>query len=118
MQGARRWLSGRWARRVSGRRALGRVTRRRAAGGRTRGARGARGMSGRRAGARAATRPGAAATLRQCAQCARPCTAWAWPGVLAGPVGGSCSQFGFLTWAFDSVVFLSRRLDSVHEHCS
>ena len=38
--------------------------------------------------------------------------------MLAGPVGGSCSQFGFLTWAFDSVVFLSRRLDSVHEHCS
>ena len=21
--------------------------------------------------------------------------AWAWPGALAGPVGGSCSQFGF-----------------------
>ena len=39
---------------MSGRRALGRVTRRRAAGGRTRGA---RGRGGRRAGARAATRP-------------------------------------------------------------
>ena len=21
--------------------------------------------------------------------------AWAWPGALAGPIGGSCSQFGF-----------------------
>ena len=40
------------------------------------------------------------------------------PGALAGPVRGSCSQFGFLTWAFDSIVFLSCRLDSVHEHCS
>ena len=29
------------------------------------------------------------------ALCARPCTAWAWPGALAGLVGGSCSLFGF-----------------------
>ena len=35
-----------------------------------------------------------------------------------------CANWGlmqlvwFLTWVFDSVVFLSHRLDSVHEHCS
>ena len=103
--GAQAWAlgagrAGRWGRRargrwVSGRRALGRVTPRRAVGGRTRGA---RGMSGRRASGDTAMlacdTATAAATRRQCAQCARPCTAWAWPG--AGPVGGSCSQFGFL----------------------
>ena len=107
--GAGRAGAGRW---VSGRRALGRVTRRRAAGGRTRGA---RGMSGRRAGARAATRS------RGCCDTAPVRAAMhglGAPGALARPIGGSCSQFGFLTWAFDSVVFLSRRLDSVHEHCS
>ena len=52
---------------MSWRRALGRVTRRRAAGGRTHGECGARGMSGRRAGAREATRQCWPATrLRGC----------------------------------------------------
>ena len=110
--------AGAWALGAQGERALGRVTRRRAAGGRTRGARGrgARGPRHKRqararerrhghAGLRhgrgaVATRPRGccdtatvAATRRQCA---RPCTAWAWSGVLAGLVRGSCSQFGFL----------------------
>ena len=105
--GAERW--------VSGRRALGRVTRRRAAGGRTRGA---RGMSGRRAGARVATR------LRGCCNTAPVravraamhglgvawCAGWASWGLMQ-PVW-------FFTWVFNSGVFLSHRMDSVHEHCS
>ena len=52
--GAGRAGAGRW---VSGRRALGCVTRRRAAGARQGRAEGAHSMSGRQAGARAATRP-------------------------------------------------------------
>ena len=67
----------------------------------------------------AAIRPGSPATIRRWAGHDKDARAHLGaPGALAGPVGGSCSQFGFLTWAFDSVVFLSRRLDSVHEHCS
>ena len=43
--------------------------------------------------------------------CARAwCAGWASWGLMQ-PVW-------FLTWVFDSVVFLSHRLDSVHEHCS
>ena len=38
------------------------------------------------------------------------CTGWASLGLMQ-PVW-------VLTWVFDSVVFLSHRLDSVHEHCS
>ena len=104
-----RRASGRW---VSGHRVLGRVTRRRSAGGRTRGARG-RGAGGARHERQArGRRHGAVRAMRATMH------GLGAPGALAGPVGGSCSQFGFLTWAFDSVVFLSRRLDSVHEHCS
>ena len=67
----------------------------------------------------AAIRPGSPATIRRWAGHDMDARArLGAPGVLAGPVGGSCNQFGFLTWAFNSVVFLSRRLDSVHEHCS
>ena len=103
--GAGRRASGSWA---LGERAQGagachaqaRCRRTDARQGRAAGAHGASGMSGRRAGARTASAQarerlhdrGAAATRRQCV---RPCTAWAWPGALAGPIGGSCSQFGF-----------------------
>ena len=38
------------------------------------------------------------------------CTGWASLGLMQ-PVW-------VLTWVFDSIVFLSHRLDSVHEHCS
>ena len=57
----------------------------------------------------------AAATRRQCA---RPCTAWAWSGALAGPVGGSCSQFGFLPGFLTRVCFRvtvwTRFMNTVH----
>ena len=110
--GAGRAGAGHW---VSGRRALGRVTRRRAASGRTRWA---PGMSGRHAGARAATQP------RGCCDTAPVravraamhglgvawCAGWASWGLMQ-PVW-------LLTWVFDSGVFLSHRMDSVHEHCS
>ena len=79
---------------------------------------GARSMSGRRAGVRAATRP------RGCCDTAPVrtvraamhglgvawCAGWASWGLMQ-PVW-------FLTWVFDSGVFLSHRMDSVHEHCS
>ena len=123
-QGRAAGARGRGARQGRAAGARGRGARQgRAAGERGRGARqgraaGARGMSGRRAGTRAATRPRGCydtASMRAVRAAMHGLGA---PGVLAGPVGGSCSQFGFLTWAFDSVVFLSRRLDLVPEHCS
>ena len=43
-----------------------------------------------------------------------PGRAW----VPAGPVLVLVHLAWFLTWFFDSVVFLSHRLDPVHEHCS
>ena len=114
--GAGRRASGRW---VSGRRALVRVTCRRAAGGQKRGACGRGARHERQArGLRAATRPRGCCDTAPVRAVHAAMHGLGTPGALAGPVGGSCSQFGFLTWAFDSVVFLSRRLDSVHEHCS
>ena len=63
------------------------------------GARAAGAQGGGRAGhARQGARQGrcwARRARRAQALCARPCTAWAWPGALAGLVGGSCSLFGF-----------------------
>ena len=89
---------------------------RRAAGkARTRGgarqARHGRGMSARQAGAGRARRTAWARGARGLGVPGRAwCTCWAslW---LMQPVW-------VLTWVFDSVVFLSHRLDSVHEHCS
>ena len=86
--------------------------------GRAAGASRARGMSGRRAGARATTRPRGCcdtAPVRAVRAAMRGlgvawCTGWASWGLMQ-PVW-------FLTWVFDSGVFLSHRMDSVHEHCS
>ena len=108
-------MSGRWA---PGERAQGAGAFHAQADERAGRAAGARGMSGRRAGARAATRPRGCCDTASMRAVRAAMHGLGAPGVLAGPVGGSCSQFGFLTWAFDSVVFLSRRLDSVPEHCS
>ena len=66
----------------------------------------------------AAIRPGTPATIWRWAghdtDARAPGRAWC-----AGWVNwGLMQPVWVLTWAFDSVVFLSRRLDSVHEHCS
>ena len=84
-----------------GRQALARGAGERAAG-RGRQARGARGARRRHTGRTA----WACLGVPGCAWC----TGWAGLGLMQ-PVW-------VLTWVFDSVVFLSHRLDSVHEHCS
>ena len=75
----------------------------------------ARDMSGRRAGALAATQP------RGCCDTAPVRAAMHGLGVAwcAGWASwGLMQPVWFLTWVFDSGVFLSHRMDSVHEHCS
>ena len=69
-----------------------------------------RGRSARQAGAGRARRTAWARGARGLGVPGRAwCTGWASLGLMQ-PVW-------VLTWVFDSVVFLSHRLDSVHEHC-
>ena len=76
------------------------------------------GARGRRAGGRARQAGAGRARRTAWARGARGlgvpgrawCTGWASLGLMQ-PVW-------VLTWVFDSVVFLSHRLDSIHEHCS
>ena len=94
-----------------------------------RGRAGARGRQGMDAWGRAA---GAGARGRRAGGRARQASAGrarrtAWARGLGVPVRAWCTGWAslglmqpvwVLTWVFDSVVFLSHRLDSVHEHCS
>ena len=118
--------AGRW---VSGGKALGRVTRRRAAGGRKREARG-RGTRGARHEQQARGRASgetAEGLLRHGHSCYDTTPVRAVRAAMHGLGVAWCAGWAswglmqpvwFLTWVFDSGVFLSHRMDSVHEHCS
>ena len=90
--------------------------------------RGARGRQGTDARGRAAGKAGRGRSARQAGAGRARRTAWARGARgLGGPRRAWCTGWAslglmqpvwVLTWVFDSVVFLSHRLDSVHEHCS
>ena len=105
------------ARGAAGARACGADIARGRQGARAAGAQGGRCAGGRRAGRAAGALLGARSSQGTGAVRAAMhslgvawCTGWASLGLMQ-PVW-------VLTWVFDSVVFLSHRLNSVHEHCS